>query len=102
MFSSVARDFSDFGAQAIDANVLSALNRKGGDLVSPGVEEDRRRQGSRKKRGRKNKYYKQIDHEDDQEANHISDESERDRLDGIREEDDDDEEEAARRRLELE
>jgi hypothetical protein len=102
MFSSVARDFSDFGAQYLDANILNALNRKGGDLLTPGLEDDRRRQTSKKKRGRKNKYYKQIDHEDDQEANHVSAESDPDGLDGIREEDDDDEEEAMQRRLKLE
>lgn len=70
MFSSVARDLSDWGVKPYDATVLRALSRKGGDLVSPGLQEDNRRQASRKKRGRKNKYYKQIDHEDDQEANH--------------------------------
>lgn len=102
MFSSVARDLSDFGVKAFDSNVIRALNRKGGDLVAPGLEDDRRRQAARKQRGRKNKYYRQIDHEDDQEANHVTDETERERLDGIREEDDDDEEEAAKRRLEQE
>jgi hypothetical protein len=69
MFESVARDFSDFGAQAFAFDVLEALNRKGGDLLTPGIEnEDKRRIANKKKRGRKNKYYKQIDQEDDEEA----------------------------------
>ena len=40
MFESVARDFSDFGAQVLAFDVLNALNRKGGDLLTPGVDDD--------------------------------------------------------------
>ena len=62
MFESVARDFSDFGAQVLAFDVLNALNRKGGDLLTPGVDDDgHRRKQQKKKRGRKNKYYRQID-----------------------------------------
>lgn len=39
MFSNVAKDFSDFGAQAFDNNILKALSRKGGNLLNPSVEE---------------------------------------------------------------
>jgi hypothetical protein len=39
MFQSVARDFSDFGAQVFEFDVVKALERKGGDLVAPGVED---------------------------------------------------------------
>jgi hypothetical protein len=69
MFESVARDFSDFGAQVFAFDVLEALNRKGGDLLTPGIDDDyARKNKSKKKRGRKNKYYKQIDQEDDEEG----------------------------------
>jgi hypothetical protein len=66
---SLARDFSDFGAQVFAFDVMEALNRKGGDLLTPGIENDTERRKSKvKKRGRKNKYYRQIDQEDDEEA----------------------------------
>jgi hypothetical protein len=39
MFQSVARDFSDFGAQVFEFDVVKALERKGGDLVAPGVDD---------------------------------------------------------------
>jgi hypothetical protein len=39
MFESCARDFSDFGAQVFAFDVLEALNRKGGDLVTPGIDD---------------------------------------------------------------
>lgn len=62
MFESVARDFSDFGAQVFAFDVLEALNRKGGDLIAPGIDDEyARRKAQKKKRGRKNKYYRQID-----------------------------------------
>lgn len=62
MFQSVARDFSDFGAQVFAFDVMEALNRKGGDLLTPGIDDEmRKRSQKQKKRGRKNKYYKQID-----------------------------------------
>jgi len=41
MFESVARDFSNFGAQVFAFDVMEALNRKGGDLLTPGIDEDR-------------------------------------------------------------
>lgn len=99
MFESVARDFSDFGAQVFAFDVLEALNRKGGDLVTPGIDDDYgRKKSQKKKRGRKNKYYKQIDQEDDEEANQISGESGEDGLDGVKEEDDEDDEEELNRK----
>jgi len=103
MFESVARDFSDFGAQVFAFDVLEALNRKGGDLITPGIDDDYgRKKSQKKKRGRKNKYYKQIDQEDDEEANQISGESE-DGLDGVKEEEnEDDEEELNRKQQEIE
>jgi hypothetical protein len=55
----MARDFSDFGAQVFAFDVMNALNRKGGNLLTPGIDDTvgyKRQQ--RKKRGRKNKYYK--------------------------------------------
>ena len=100
MFESVARDFSDFGAQVFAFDVMNALNRKGGDLVSPSMDDEIKKRSQKKNRGRKNKYYKQIDDEDDQEANHQS-ESDND-LDGIREEEDEDEDEVNRKRMEIE
>ena len=70
MFESVARDLSECGVQVFEFDVMKALNRKGGDLITPGIDDhDARRKGQKKKRGRKNKYYKQIDQEDDEEAN---------------------------------
>ena len=73
MFESVARDFSDFGAKKHKCSLSmflkpkgETLNRKGGDLLTPffppGIDDDyARKNKSKKKRGRKNKYYKQID-----------------------------------------
>jgi len=43
MFESVARDFSDFGAQVFAFDVMNALNRKGGDLISPSVDDEIRK-----------------------------------------------------------
>ena len=66
MFESVARDFSEFGAQVFAFDIQEALNRKGGNLVTPGLDDDRRKSNTNKKRrGRKNKYHKLIDQEDD-------------------------------------
>lgn len=96
MFSSVARDLSEYGIRGLDSKVLKAINRKGGNLGTPGNDSNKKRNGSKKRRGRKNKYYRQIDHEDGQEANHISENSDEDHLDHIREEDDDDEEAIAK------
>jgi len=76
---------------------LIALGRKGGDLVTPGIEKDdygASKKNLKKKRGRKNKYYRQIDAEDDEEADQMSDGSD-DGLDGIKEEDEEDDEEKA-------
>lgn len=103
MFESVARDLSECGVQVFEFDVMKALNRKGGDLITPGIDDhDARRKGQKKKRGRKNKYYKQIDQEDDEEANQISGESD-EGLDGVKEEDnEDDEEEIQRKKQELE
>lgn len=100
MFQSVARDFSDFGAQVFAFDVMNALNRKGGDLVKPGIDEEIKKRAQKKNRGRKNKYYRQIDDEDNQEANQKSDNE--GELDHIREEEDEDEDEMNRRRAELE
>jgi hypothetical protein len=100
MFQSVARDFSDFGVQVFAFDVVKALNRKGGDLVNPNIEDRDTRKTNRKQRGRKNKYYRQIDDEDDQEANHISGSEYERALDGIREEDEEDDEELIKRRQE--
>ena len=62
----------DFGTQD-DAGYnefQDALNRKAGGLMSQqeGDLEERRMKAKNRRRGRKNKYYAQIDHEDDQEA----------------------------------
>jgi hypothetical protein len=99
MFDSMARDFSEFGAQVRNFELDDALARKGGNLAAPRVDDDfdRRAVKGKKKRGRKNKYYRQIDQEDDQEANAISDED-NDALDGVKEEDDEDEDEQEARR----
>jgi len=71
-------------------------------LITPGIDDEyNRKRSQKKKRGRKNKYYKQIDAEDDQEAHQISvDDSDNDGLDNVKEEDDEsrDSEEEARRR----
>lgn len=71
------------------------MARKGGDLLTPGleVEDYSRRKPTKKKRGRKNKYYRQIDAEDDEEADQMSEGTDDDGLDGIKEEDEEDEEE---------
>lgn len=69
MFTSVARDFSEFGHNPMDADLVYALNRKGGNLVEPNIEDEHARAGVRKKRGRKNRYYRIIDVEDEKEAN---------------------------------
>ena len=65
----------DFGTQD-DAGFLEfqdALNRKHGGLMSQmeGDLEERRVKRNNRRRGRKNKYYAQIDHEDDQEADNV-------------------------------
>lgn len=77
------RDYSSFGVQVFSFDVLEALNRKGGELITPDVDGGSGRKKSlKKRRGRKNKYYKQIDQEDDEEANKMSD-SDRDGLDHV-------------------
>ena len=82
------------GTQAQPSEILTALARKGGDLLTPNTDNDYIRRGTtKKKRGRKNKYYRQIDAEDDEEADQMSDMSDDDGLDGIKEEDEEDEEE---------
>lgn len=59
MFESVARDFSEFGAQVYAFDVQNALNRKGGNLITPGIDDEyAKKKALKKKRGRKNKYYK--------------------------------------------
>lgn len=64
----------DFGTQddAGYTEFQDALNRKAGGLMSQqeGDLEERRMKAKNRRRGRKNKYYAQIDHEDDQEADH--------------------------------
>jgi hypothetical protein len=64
------KDFSEFGAQAQPSEILTALARKGGDLLTPGVDKDdyTKKKSTKKKRGRKNKYIAAIDAEDDEEA----------------------------------
>jgi hypothetical protein len=65
------KTYSEMGTQAQPSEILTALARKGGDLVTPGLDTDgdySRRRGTKKKRGRKNKYITQIDAEDDEEA----------------------------------
>lgn len=47
MFESVARDFSEFGVQVFQFDVLNALGRKGGDLLNPSI--DQEQQGFYKK-----------------------------------------------------
>ena len=60
------------GTQAGPLDINTALARKGAgaDILMPGVDRDdySKRKTQKKKRGRKNKYYRQIDAEDDQEA----------------------------------
>ena len=65
----------DFGTQDDSAflEFQDALSRKAGGLMSQqeaDLEEKRTKRVNRR-RGRKNKYYAQIDHEDDQEADQI-------------------------------
>jgi len=86
------KEYSNMGTQAQPSEILIALARKGGDLVAPGIDKNdfSNRRNLKKKRGRKNKYYRQIDQEDDEEADAMSDGSD-DGLDGIKEEDDEDE-----------
>lgn len=66
------REFSEAGTQAEVLDINTALARKGAgtDILTPGVDKDdySKRKTQKKKRGRKNKYYRQIDAEDDQEA----------------------------------
>lgn len=53
------KTYSEMGTQAQPSEILTALARKGGDLVTPGLDTDgdySRRIGTKKKRGRKNKY----------------------------------------------
>lgn len=97
------KEFSEMGTQAQPSEILSALARKGGDLLTPGVDKDdySKRKTTKKKRGRKNKYYRQIDAEDDEEADQMSDGSEDDGLDGIKEEDEEDEEERLAKQAKL-
>ena len=63
------RDFSEAGTQAALNDITTALARKasGGELLTPGLDkvDYSRRRNQKKKRGRKNKYYRQIDAEDD-------------------------------------
>ena len=40
MFESVARDFSEFGAQVYAFDIQNALNRKGGNLMTPGIDDE--------------------------------------------------------------
>lgn len=40
MFESVARDFSEFGVQVFQFDVLNALGRKGGDLLNPSIDQE--------------------------------------------------------------
>jgi len=105
------KEFSEIGTQfGQSTDMMNALARKGGDLVTPNLEKDDNNQSKRKttkkKRGRKNKYYRQIDAEDDEEADQMTDGSNDDGLDGIKEEDEEDEEERlaklARQKAELE
>lgn len=89
------KEYSEMGTQAQPSDILTALARKGGDLLTPGLDKEdfNRRKTQKKKRGRKNKYYRQIDAEDDEEADQMSDGTDDDGLDGIKEEDEEDEEE---------
>jgi len=87
------KDFNEFGAQAQPSEIVMAMDRKGGDLLTPGVDKEdySRKKAQKKKRGRKNKYIAAIDAEDDEEADQLSESD--DGLDGIKEEDEEDEEE---------
>lgn len=64
----------DFGTQDDQGynEFQDALNRKHGGLMShpEGELEERRQKRNNKRRGRKNKYYAQIDHEDDHEVDY--------------------------------
>ena len=47
------------GTQAQPSDILTALQRKGGNLITPDTDNDfHRKKNQKKKRGRKNKYYK--------------------------------------------
>lgn len=83
---------------------MHALSRKGGNLVSKEPGENLTVHSSKKKRGRKNRYYRLIDVEDEKEANKHSQSEDGDDLDKINEEDysGDDDEEIAKKRMELE
>ena len=89
------KQYSEVGTQAAATDIMTALARKGGDLVTPGLDTDGdyKRKAGKKKRGRKNKYYRQIDAEDDQEADAMSEASDEDAHDEDEEEDEEDEEE---------
>lgn len=88
------KEYSEMGTQAQPSEILTALARKGGDLITPKDNDNyHKKRSQKKKRGRKNKYYRQIDAEDDEEADQMSEGSEEDGLDGIKEEDEEDEEE---------
>lgn len=51
--------YSEMGTQAQPSEILTALARKGGDLLTPNTDNDYIRKGTnKKKRGRKNKYYR--------------------------------------------
>jgi hypothetical protein len=51
--------YSEMGTQAQPSEILTALLRKGGDLLTPNTDNDYIRRGTtKKKRGRKNKYYR--------------------------------------------
>jgi len=78
----------DMGAQEF----FDAQRRKQGDLLTPmdDDEEIRKRKNKGKRRGRKNKYYAQIDAEDDEEAEAVEgseeeDNAEEDNLAAIKE-----------------
>lgn len=85
----------DFGTQD-DAGFLEfqdALNRKHGGLMSQqeGDLEERRMKKRNRRRGRKNKYYAQIDHEDDQEAQIADASDQEEHLQVIREQEEEEE-----------
>lgn len=103
MFESVNRDYSNFGVQVFSFDILNALDRKGGELITPDLDADNySRKKNKKRRGRKNEYYKQIDQEDNEEANKMGDET-RDGLGHVAEEDgEDDDEENQRKKKEEE
>ena len=87
-------NYSEMGSQCQPSDIQGALQRKGGDLLTPGLDKDdfSKKKQQKKKRGRKNKYIAAIDAEDDEEADKMSEGSD-DGLDHIKEEDEEDEEE---------